>query len=267
MCTKPTLFLAFIVLTSMLISCSGVSITEHEKLKAENEQLKKELDELKFGPDRLLASAKTFIAEEKFVEAKTTLDSLLSKHPESNQATVAKSLAIGVQKSITEIENAEKNRLANATKLMRTSYDDVNEITWYYDKSTPKYTNSKSIHLYMGKQKDEAPWIRFRIQYAADTWLFVKSFTIKTDTDTHTITTSYGEVETDNGGGGIWEWYDVPMTNTLYALCKEIISSKNPKLRYVGNQYHKDKLITAQEKQAMQNVLNAYEALGGKLIF
>lgn len=259
--------LTIVLLFALLSGCSGVSITEHEKLKAENEQLKKELEDIKYGADKLLASAKLLIADKKFDEAKTNLDSLLSKHPGSEQASSAKKLIASIQESIEEIERVEKNRLANATKLMRTSYDDVNEITWYYDRTTPKYTDSKSIHLYIGKKKDETPWLRFRIQYAADDWLFMNSFIIKTDDKPYTISTSYGEVETDHDGGEIWEWYDVGMTNTLYEICKSIISSKSPKLRYNGRQYYKDKSITAQEKQAIQNVLNAYEALGGKLIF
>lgn len=278
MCTKPTLFLAFIVLTSMLISCSGVSITEHEKLKAENEQLKKELDELKFGADRLLSKAKSNLELKHFEDAKANLDSLIIKHPESTLISEAKELIEVAEKEIAQskaaeakakadAEKAERDRLTNATRLMRTSYDDVNEITWYYDKTTPKTSLSNSIYIYMGKKKDGSPWLRFYTQYSSDDWLFIKKLTIKTDENTHSIEPKYGDVERDHGSGTIWEWYDVSMTNYLYKICQDIISSKSSKLRYVGDQYHKDKVITAQEKQAMQNVLNAYEALGGKLIF
>ena len=119
----------------------------------------------------------------------------------------------------------------------------------------------------MGKEKTGKPWLRFRIQYTADHWLFIESYVIKTDNDSYTISTSYDEVEKDNGAMGIHEWYDVAMNNRLYNIVKDVIKSKNVKLRHNGKQYYNDRSISEKEKQGLQNILDAYEALGGATNF
>jgi len=271
-------FLTISILMTIIISCGGVSQKEYDSLKTENEKLKREIEDLKFGPDKLLNQAKVYIESKDFIKAKEELNSLLDKHPTSLQATEAKIFLTNVENGIKEQklveeklklekEKAEKERLANATKKLRTKYDDIKGITWYYDKGTPQYTNYNSFHLYMGKEKSAKPWLRFRIQYTADDWLFIESYVIKTDNDSYTISTSHGEVETDNGSGGIWEWYDVTIDNRLYNIIKDVINSKTVKLRYNGKQYYKDRTITTMEKQGLQNILDAYEALGGNTNF
>ncbi len=40
---------------------------------------------------------------------------------------------------------------------MRKSYDDMNGITWYYDKTSPKYTNYNGFYAYIGKEKTGNP--------------------------------------------------------------------------------------------------------------
>jgi hypothetical protein len=261
-----------------LIGCNGVSQNDYDTLKAENEKLKLEIEELKFGPEKLLSQAKVYLDNKDFNKAKSELQTLLDKHPTSQQAIEGKQLitiadnGINVQKLANEKEKiekekSEKERLANATKKLRTKYDDIKGITWYYDKGTPQYTNYNSFHLYMGKEKTGQPWLRFRIQYTADDWLFIQSYVIKTDNDSYTISTSYGEVETDHGSGDIWEWYDVPMDNSLYNIVQDVIKSKSVKVRHNGKQYYKDRTITQKEKQGLQNMLDAYEALGGTTNF
>lgn len=261
-----------------LFGCDGVSQNEYDTLKAENEKLKQEIEDLKYGPAKLLSLAKVYLDNKDFNKGKSELQTLLDKHPSSQQAAEAKQLIViadnGIkeqkleyEKDKNEKEKAEKERLANATKKLRTKYDDIKGITWYYDKGTPQYTNYNSFHLYMGKEKTGKPWLRFRIQYTAEDWLFIQSYVIKTDNDSYTISTSYGEVETDNGSGDIWEWYDVPIDNRLYNIVKDVIRSKSVKLRHNGKQYYKDRTISEKEKQGLQNILDAYEALGGSTNF
>lgn len=57
------------------------------------------------------------------------------------------------------------------------------------------------------------------------------------------------------------------MNNDLYAIVKAIINSKTAIIRHHGQQYNKDREITSNEKKALQNILDAYEALGGGLTF
>lgn len=273
---KMTTFIAaaMSMLLTGLISCGGVSQDDFDAVKAENDKLKQEIQDLKFGPEKMLSQAQIYIEDQDFVKAKSELKSLIEKHSTTEQATEAKQLLVMAENGISaqklaeeqlriEKEKADKERLSNATKKLRSQYDEMNGVTWYYDKSTPQYTNYNSFHLYMGQKEGGKPWLRFRIQYTADDWLFIESFVIKTDYTSHTISTSYGQVETDHGSGKIWEWYDVKMDNRLYSIVIEIIESKSVKLRCNGKQYYKDRTLSAKEKQGLQNVLDAYEALGG----
>ncbi len=273
---KKTTFIILTIsyLSIGLISCGGDS-KESKEILTENEKLKKELDDLKFGAEKLLANSKTYLENKDFIKAQSELQTLIDKHPNTSQSKEATELIVIAEKGATEQkiinekarvekEKAEKARIANATKKMRVKYDDIKRMTWYYDKSTPQYTNYNSLHLYIGKEKYGQPYLRFRIQYTADDWLFIESYVIKTDLNTYNIPTSYGEVETDNGSGDIWEWYDVNMDKKLYAITKDIVNSKTVKLRCNGKQYYKDRVISEKEKKGLQNVLDTYEALGGK---
>ncbi|WP_353119448.1 hypothetical protein [Myroides odoratus] len=252
------------------IACtSKVDESKYNALLEENKELKKEIENLKNGPSVILTRANNYIKEGNLPYAKIALTNLIENHPDSNESSEAKEKLKDISlKQNEEEEKAKKEkekRLTNATKNLKSDHDDIKGITWYRDKTTTTYNNRNSLHLYMGKSKNNSPWLRFRIQYAGDDWLFIESYVIKTDTDTHTIYTSYGEVERDNGYGGIWEWYDINLDKQTYKIIKDIIQSKSVKIRHNGKQYYKDRTITQTEKKALENMLDAYEALGGSI--
>ncbi|HBZ67574.1 MAG TPA: hypothetical protein DEO70_12120 [Bacteroidales bacterium] len=276
---KRVHFFAATILISLLTSCGGVEQKEYDALKTENENLKREIEELQFGPERLLNKAKVYIDNKDFEKAKAELQTLLDKHLGSQQANDAKKLLIIVEngikdqilaeeKAIAEKERVEKERIANATKKLHKKYDDVNEITWYRDKSSPAFVNYNGFYVYIGQTNGSKPWLRLAIQYASDDWLFIESYIIKVDGKTFTISEdSYGEIKTDNGSGGIWEWLDRKVGSSEYEIIKAVSQGKEVKIRFSGKDYHKDKTITEQQKTALRNVLDAYEALGGDTTF
>ena len=258
-----------------LFGCGGVSQNDYDTLRTENENLKKQIEDLKFGPEKLLSLAKVFIDKEDFINGKAELHALISKHPTSQQITEAKQLLLVVDNAIklqnlekekekAEKEKKEKERLANATRKMNNEYDEIKEISWYRDKSSPKYVNSNGFYAYIGQSKDSKPWLILALQYSADDWLFIESYTIKVDGKIYTIKEeSYGEIKKDNGSGRIWEWLSRPVGPDEYEIIKAVAYGKDVKIRFSGKDYHKDKVITEQQKNALKNVLDAYEALGG----
>lgn len=262
-----------------LLGCGGVSQNEHDNLKAENEKLRKELEDLKFGPLKLLSQARLYADKADFNNARIELQNLLKKHPTSIQAKEANELLIIVENGIQEKEIleekekqekelVEKERLAKATQKMRVSIDDINNITWYYDKTSPRFSNYNGLYAYIGKSEGSKPWLRLAIQYAADDWLFIEKYTIKVDDQTFYITeNSYGEIKKDNGSGGIWEWLDRLVGNEEYEIIQAISKGKDVKIRFNGKDYRDDKTITLQQKLAIRNVLDAFEALGGTTVF
>ena len=67
------------------------------------------------------------------------------------------------------------------------------------------------------------------------------------------------------GYGGIWEWYDGAVERRDVKMVQAVIAASKVTLRYNGKQYYDDREITTAEKQALQNVLDAFVALGGNL--
>jgi hypothetical protein len=223
-----------------------------------------ELDDFKFAAEHLLSLAEAALKKEDLKEAQRIADLLAEKHPGTKEADRATEVVKLIGQKIVEREAAEKTRIASATSKMRKETDDVRGVTFYEDKSTTQYNNANSFHLYIG-QKDAQEWLRLRIQYAGDDWLFIENYVIKADGQTFDFSPDYSEVERDNGSGGVWEWYDREVTQSDVKMIQAIIASKSTTLRYNGQQYYSDRPITAAEKKALQNVLDAFVALGGDL--
>jgi hypothetical protein len=143
---------------------------------------------------------------------------------------------------------------------MRIETDKFNGIKFYTDRSTPYYSNYSTFHLYIGKNGDSDPYLRFKVRYSDDDWLFVDSASINIDGDIRDLDVG-SDWERDNGSGDIWEWVDVAATESHLSLVRDVINSKKAVIRYFGSQYRDDRTITSTEKRALQNVLDAYEAL------
>lgn len=266
--------LTLILLITILSSC-GIPQSEVDKLNAEIETLKKEIDECKNGANKLFGRANLYFEQKDFDKSKMELNTLIEKYPTSTEAEKGKELLTKIGSEIEKIakqkkkeelarKKAEEKRLANATKNMRKKYDDMNEITWYRDKTSPQYNNYNGFFGYFGKSNTGSPFLRLRIQYAADDWLFIERYVIKVDGVTYEIEEEkYGEIEKDNGYGGIWEWLDRSVGKSELEIMKAVANGKDVKIRFIGKQYHNDKTISSTQKQALRNVLDAFEAMGG----
>ena len=199
------------IATSLILGSCGVPQEDYNKLQSENKELKQQLEECQFGAGKLLSQATAFFDEKKYEECKTEISILLEKHSGSNEAKKGKELfekANSELKLIAETKKKaeadklkkEKERLANATKKLNKKYDDMNEITWYEDKSSGGYTSK--FYAYIGKKENSAPWLRMYIRYYADDWLFIESYHIKVDGKSYTIKEKeYGEMYVFKGFG------------------------------------------------------------------
>lgn len=146
-----------------------------------------------------------------------------------------------------------------AVAAMAKEFDKVDGITWYRDKNSPRHANVNGVFAYLGDKNDRA-WLRFRIQYAGEDWLFVKKAIFIAD---GTRLEATGEWERDNKST-VWEWLDVSADPEQIQLIHSIASAKEVTLRLEGQQYHRDRKLTQQELKSMRNVLAAYAELGGK---
>lgn len=158
-------------------------------------------------------------------------------------------------------QQEEQRRSAAALQKMSKKTDSIEGIDWYRDKSSPSHNNANAFYLYIGKRESRAPWLRLRVQYHADKWLFISSFIVIADGKR--FERSAAKFERDHSAK-IWEWLDETPTAADLAMIDAIIKSKDAVIRFNGRQYYADRPITAAQKAALQNVLDAYKALGGK---
>lgn len=163
-----------------------------------------------------------------------------------------------------EAEKAAKAKAAqelkNALADLKVNKDSVTNKKWYYARTTSQYVDSNSLHLYMGQEQGSEPYLRFRIQYAGDDWLFINKFTINADGQVFVIEPDYGDMERDNDSD-VWEWYDISPSDENVSMVKAIMNSKKAVIRCEGDQYYKDRTITSTEKKALKSVLAGYDAL------
>lgn len=177
-------------------------------------------------------------------------------------AALAISASVHQEEAKIVLQQQKEKRLASALQKMDKKTDKIEGIDWYREKSSPAYNNKNGFFLYIGKRPTGAPWLRLRIQYFAEDWLFIESFIVVADGQR--FERDPVKFERDNRSE-IWEWYDESPTDADLQMIQAIVASQEAVIRFNGRQYRKDKTITASQKAALQNVLNAYQALGGKL--
>jgi len=142
-------------------------------------------------------------------------------------------------------------QVSKALSNMTKEHDEITNITWYRDKSSPKYTNANAFYLYFSKDN-----LRLKIQYHADDWLFINKVIIKTDKEMHVLTPNF---ERDNAYGKIWEWADLYVDKSGMAIIEDIINSNDVKIRYEGSKYRKDITLSEKQKKALKDTLLAFK--------
>ncbi len=142
--------------------------------------------------------------------------------------------------------------------------DEFKGIVWIEPKARPKYTNANGICTYFALNSEGKPGnLRFRIQYYANDWLFINSYTFLIDGNIYTF--SNPDVERDNNSM-IWEWSDtgVAQSGEVAQILNAIKNAKEVKIRFNGRQYYKDKVLTQKDIKAIQQPIEYFEALGGR---
>lgn len=177
---------------------------------------------------------------------------------------VALSLAISSQQVFAD----DKKKKPSALSKLRVTKDEMRDLSFFQDPSSPKYRNANGLYLYFSKDASgEYSPIRLLIQYESDSWLFVKTAWAKADgvrIDLPTVTNRMGW-ERDNGGGSIWEWSDTPLIrSTEIDQIRKLAFSKSATVRFEGRQYYDDRKLTPKQLNAMRNVIAAYEEVTGK---
>jgi len=110
-------------------------------------------------------------------------------------------------------------------------------------------------------QNRSSKWLRLKMSYHGDDWIFFEKAYLSYDGNTKEIPfDKYDDKETENSGGGVWEWIDVSVSSDIENFLREFAKSKNAKMRFTGK-YTKTRTLTYNERRGILDVLKGYDAL------
>lgn len=237
------------LLIALIVSCETSEEDDSEARQKETARIE---DSLNHTVPVLKGTIIKLLSEDDFAGVKATIAELKTWHPDAPEVVWADSIGAGIDQII--VDREQKYKDAFSSLLVET--DDMTGTKWYRDKSSPIYVNTNGFFLYF----TSAGSFNLKIQYYGDDWLFIKSYTIKTDNNTYTLTPD--EVDRDNDTE-VWEWCSFPVSSHC-AMVKDIANSSSVKYRMNGKDYYKDVELTKTQRNAFKNALYGYWGSGGK---
>lgn len=138
----------------------------------------------------------------------------------------------------------------------------IDDRVWVEPKDKPLYIDVNAIFCYFQTNNNKASNLRLKIQYTADDWLFIRSY--KFSIDGMAFDYRPDDIKRDNSSN-IWEWADNQITAFDQSLITALMMAKSAKIRYVGEQYHKDRNITSQQLLSIKRTVQLYRAMGGTI--
>lgn len=264
----------YVMLAVLVLAVSGCDSNrgEIEGLQAENQQLRAELDKTKReldavlnGPGALLSKARNLVAAKSSREALIVLEELTAKFQSSAEFGEAAALKVQVERALAEElqrkELAEKReaearrkQVGEALAGLSRQYDRIQEVAFYHAKGGEALSNYIEVYIVVADAGNA--WLRQKLHYYGDDWLFIDSYVLLVDGKKY----SYGsaDFERDNESGSVWEWEDKLVDGLSKEILEAIAVSKEAVIRFQGQQYHQDHTITAGEKKRIKRVLLAY---------
>ncbi|MBP2653488.1 MAG: hypothetical protein H6Q73_1057 [Firmicutes bacterium] len=219
---------------------------------------------------KMYQEADGFLKGKNYGKAQQVLNDLIQRYPDSSEAAQAKAILTQIDTVVRQEEEAKaqeaaikKAKQSAALSMMRSRYDEAKNVTWYHASSTTQYRNDTDFYIYIGKYNTGNIELKFRIQFCNDNWINIKRYVIKADEQTFAIIPNSSDIKREALGGIYVESMDVLLDADKCKVVKAVAASNKTILRVEGDKYYKDRVISAEEKNAIQNILLAYEALGG----
>ena len=147
---------------------------------------------------------------------------------------------------------------------MRVEKDEVRGLTFYYSKTQPYYADVRCYVLpYIG-QDDTHTWLCAQYHYMDyDNWVFWTKITFAVDDERYYKYYNYFDVIRDNDTE-VWEYVNTAdVTEDDIEMFWAIANSEKTIVRFEGDEYYSDFTVSQADKDAIREVLTAYEALQG----
>jgi tetratricopeptide (TPR) repeat protein len=237
------------------------SIVEYSKvLVADVSRYEMALEEIKIlqplAIDDALQEGQALSRNKKFQEAVSLIDQTIKIAGTDTRLVSARAEYSQARTAQIQAQAAENKRIrAAALSKMRKKYDSFESMTWYRDLSSPTYSNRNAFYLTFGASGTTKYSLWLKVTYFDDDWLFVNQARVNVDGVIYDLSCS--NWERDNNSD-IWEWCDIQLDDR--GMIEAIIKSKKAVIRFDGSKYYDTRTITSTQKQALRNVLKAYDA-------
>lgn len=220
-------------------------------------------DESGIHPGKMVKTTQRFLNIGDINNAKRSIKILLEKdstYKDSADVIEILNTLDSIKRSNLLKEKERKKELEISFNKLRNEYDDVAQTNWYRNPYFTHYNNRNLTSLYIGKNNSSV-WLRLKMSYTGDGWIFFEKAYLSYDGNTVEVEfDKYDDKETENSGGDVWEWIDVPVSDKLEDFLREFCQSKNAKMRLSGK-YTETRTLTWNERQGIKDVLDGYDFL------
>ena len=136
--------------------------------------------------------------------------------------------------------------------------------SWYRHASSPRYQDQKSyVTLYVLETGGGQRSLEFFLNYTSrNGWLFVESAQINVDGDIVRLPPSQWSRDNDSE---IWEWTGFSNQPAMVELARRIAESDRSVVRFNGQQFYDDHVISKTEKTVIRDMLLAWDEMKGNV--
>ena len=227
-----------------------------------------------------------FVANKKYGGKYGSISPIISldKHLESN-SFIPEPLVSGSEIKVESIElqgNNKYYRLSNGNKISEEKLKLIREVTGKFgdkpelakllldmriNKDEVDYRffiqpygsslRSEAL-LYIGFTEEDS-WLRLKVKYYGDNWLFVNSFTVAAD-DYRWQSPNF-TFKRDHSGGKVWEWVDMPVSEKELKIAHNLADSEKSTIRFRGQKYYSDQHLEQDQKDSIKKIIEVYSLL------
>lgn len=133
-----------------------------------------------------------------------------------------------------------------------------------YGESEALLKYSSGLRLYIGKTASRT-WMRLKITFTGRTWLFIENYKFLLDGETYELPVGFDDVKRKTESEGVREITDTVVSHDLLPLVQTIAKAKKATVRFRGRDEFMERTITKAEKDAFKQMLELFNAFGGKI--
>ena len=142
---------------------------------------------------------------------------------------------------------------------LASDYDNVVNSTFIKHKDSPHNVNRTEVYFYIAKPDDGKPFLRAKIQYFEDDWLFINKITFSTKDKNlkFTLNGVSQEINTQKAGW-VNEFIDVPVSEKLEKLLPTLVDDPDATVRLGGRTRIMDLDFDSEQQLRLQVLLEKF---------